>query len=77
MEICSTLQDGSWGYDEQKRHLNADEAWAKLVAARAANCNLLLNTGPLPDGSIHPQDVATLRELGRRIRAQGWPPTGA
>jgi len=77
MEICSTLQDGSWGYDEQKRHLNADEAWAKLVAARAANCNLLLNTGPLPDGSIHPQDVATLQELGRRIRAQGWPPTGA
>ena len=26
--------------------------------------NLLLNTGPLPDGSIHPDDVATLREMG-------------
>ena len=74
MEICSTLQDGSWGYDEQRRHLTVDEGWAKLVAARAANCNLLLNTGPLPDGSIHPQDVATLREMGRRIRTQGWPP---
>ncbi len=74
MEICSTLQEGSWGYDGQRRHLTADEAWAKLVAARAANANLLLNTGPLPDGSIHPQDVATLREMGRRIRTQGWPP---
>lgn len=74
MEICSTLQDGSWGYDEQRRHLTADEAWAKLVAARAAGANLLLNTGPLGDGSIHPQDAATFRELGQRIRTQGWPP---
>jgi alpha-L-fucosidase len=37
------------------------------------NCNLLLNTGPLPDGSIHPEDVHTLREVGRRIRAHRWP----
>jgi alpha-L-fucosidase len=76
MEICSTLQDGSWGYSEKKRYLTADEAWAKLVAARAANANLLLNTGPLPDGSIHPQAVADLQEIGKRIRNQGWPPAG-
>ncbi len=31
--------------------------------------NLLLNTGPLPDGSIHGEDVATLREVGRRLKA--------
>lgn len=74
MEICSTLQEGSWGYSEKARHLSADEAWTKLVAARAAGANLLLNTGPLPDGSIHPQHVTVLRELGRRIRTQGWPP---
>jgi alpha-L-fucosidase len=74
MEICSTLQEGSWGYSEKARHLTPDEAWAKLVAARAAGANLLLNTGPLPDGSIHPTDAATLREVGRRIRTQGWPP---
>ncbi len=74
MEICSTLQDGSWGYDEQRRHLTVDEAWAKLANARASNCNLLLNTGPMPDGSIYPQDAATLRAMGQRIRTQGWPP---
>ncbi|MCX8089497.1 MAG: alpha-L-fucosidase [Verrucomicrobiae bacterium] len=74
MEICSTLQEGSWGYSEKARHLTADEAWAKLVAARAAGANLLLNTGPLPDGSIHPAHVAVLREMGRRIRTEGWPP---
>ncbi len=73
MEICSTLQDGSWGYNRQKRHLTTDEAWAKLAAARAANANLLLNTGPMPDGSIHPQHAQVLREIGKRIRKDGYP----
>jgi alpha-L-fucosidase len=73
MEICSTLQDGSWGYNKSKRHLSPDEAWAKLASARKANANLLLNTGPLPDGTIHPEDVETLQEVGRRICKEGWP----
>ena len=37
-----------------------------LEKAREMGANLLLNTGPLPDGSIHPEDVKTLREVG------GW-----
>jgi alpha-L-fucosidase len=73
MEICSTLQDGSWGYNQQKRHLTTDEAWAKLAAARAANANLLLNTGPMPDGSVPPQHAKVLREIGERIRQDGFP----
>jgi hypothetical protein len=32
-----------------------------------------MNTGPLPDGSIHPVDAKTLKEVGRRIREKGWP----
>lgn len=75
MEICSTLQNGSWGYFKGMSHLNPDQAWAKLAAARMANANLLLNTGPLPDGSIHPADVATLRAVGGRIRKEGFPHT--
>ena len=35
-----------------------------LADAHSQNCNLLLNTGPLPDGSIHADDVKTLREVG-------------
>jgi alpha-L-fucosidase len=71
MEICSTLQEGSWGYNAQKRHLTTDEAWAKLKAARAANANLLLNTGPMPDGAIPPQQARVLREIGERLRGGG------
>jgi alpha-L-fucosidase len=41
-----------------------------LAEAESKDANLLLNVGPLPDGSIHPDDVATLREIGRN-RAAG------
>jgi hypothetical protein len=41
---------------------------AMLEQAAAQDCNLLLNTGPLPRGAIHLEDVATLREIGRRLR---------
>jgi alpha-L-fucosidase len=77
MEICSTLQEGSWGYNTQKRNISTDEAWAKLAAAGAAHANLLLNTGPLPDGSIAPAHAQVLRELGQRIRAGGFPAAAA
>ena len=69
-EICDTLQPRVWGYkkDDDSKHLNTDEVMKRLEAAGAADCNLLMNTGPLSDGSIHPDDVKTLREVGRRLR---------
>ena len=76
MEICSTLQDKSWGYHATNRNLTTDEAWAKLVAARQGNANLLLNTGPMPDGSIPPVHARVLREMGDRIRRDGFPAAG-
>jgi alpha-L-fucosidase len=73
MEICSTLQNAGWGYVKDAKHLNPAEAWRKLATARQDGANLLLNTGPLPDGSIHPEDDATLRAVGARLRANGFP----
>jgi alpha-L-fucosidase len=79
IEICSTLQEKSWGYHRDARHITADEAMAKLATARAAGANLLLNSGPRADGSIEPAHAEVLREMGKRIRAGGWPgePAGA
>jgi alpha-L-fucosidase len=73
MEICSTLQQGSWGFKKNAPRLTPAEAWEKLVHAGKAKANLLLNTGPLPDGSIHPTDAATLRAVGERLRKDGFP----
>jgi alpha-L-fucosidase len=73
MEICTTLQLHGWGYVKDDQHLNAVVAMERLRAAAAQKANLLLNTGPLPDGSIHAGDAETLSELGRRIRQDGYP----
>ncbi|MDH7569784.1 MAG: alpha-L-fucosidase, partial [Armatimonadota bacterium] len=73
-EICTTLQKGGpWGWKAEAEHASADEVWAMLAHAHAHNCNLLANVGPLADGSLHPEDVAALREVGRRVRVHGWP----
>lgn len=73
-EICTTLCKG-WGYmaSEKGKHKSAEQVWETLASARRQGWNLLLNTGPLPDGSIDPEDDAMLREVGARIREEGFP----
>jgi len=70
LEICDTLQPQGWGYIEadEGKHKTPDEVMAMLKRAASIPANLLLNTGPLPDGSIHPDDVKTLRDVGRRLK---------
>jgi alpha-L-fucosidase len=77
-EICDTLQPRGWGYikADDGKHKTADHVINMLGAAFGMNCNLLLNTGPLPGGSIHPEDIKTLREVGNRIKTGGWPKPG-
>ncbi|MEZ5352884.1 MAG: alpha-L-fucosidase [Bryobacteraceae bacterium] len=67
-EICDTMQEKIWGYQkaDDKEHRNADWVGKALEYTQSIRGNLLLNTGPLPDGSIHAADEATLREVGRR-----------
>ena len=74
-EVCDTLQYNAWGYrkDEEGKHKNATEVWDMLSDARLRNSNLLLNTGPLPGGSIDGQDEAILRSVGRRLKREGFP----
>ncbi|MFP4105697.1 MAG: alpha-L-fucosidase [Phycisphaerae bacterium] len=69
-EICDTLSF-SWGYHEKndENHIGPDEVMSKLAEAWRRDCNLLINTGPLPSGAIPEPDVKTLREVGRRIRS--------
>jgi len=74
-EICTTMAPGSWGYmaSATGKHKNADKVWENLRNAREKGYNLLLNTGPLPDGSIDTEDDKTLREVGARLRREGFP----
>jgi alpha-L-fucosidase len=74
-DICTNMQTSppAWLYLEGCEHIKADQVLALLANAFAQQANLTLNTGPLPDGSIHPEDVAALREVGARIRKHGYP----
>lgn len=71
VEICNTLQPHAWGYNkgDDGKHADADAVMKMLEDARSRNANLLLNTGPLGDGSIPADDEKTLREVGRRLRS--------
>jgi len=72
-EICDTLQNKSWAYNNCTTHKTTEQVLPMLSSASTQSCNLLLNTGPMPDGSIHPEDVKTLNEVGEHIRKHGWP----
>jgi len=74
-EVCDTLQHQAWAHrrDEEGRHRDAGEVWDMLTDARLRNSNLLLNTGPLPDGGIDTQDESVLGKVGRRLERMGFP----
>lgn len=74
-DICTNMQTAppAWIYMEGCEHITADEVLGLLADAFAQNANLTLNTGPLPDGSIHPADVEALRQAGERIVKHGFP----
>lgn len=68
VEICHHI--AGWGYNKSNdgKHRGADSVLENIDYVSRWDANLLLNTGPLPDGSIDRQDVATLREVGKRLR---------
>lgn len=72
-EFCGRMESKGWGYAKETDRVDADEVMRRLAYARSQNSNMLLNTGPLPNGSLHPEAVSTLKEVGRRIRSEGWP----
>jgi alpha-L-fucosidase len=72
VELCEAL-NSSWSYVKGEKHRDANWVWQRLAFCRGKEMNYLLGAGPIGDGSIYPADVNTLREVGRRLRTQGWP----
>ncbi|ARS42848.1 hypothetical protein CA265_01440 [Sphingobacteriaceae bacterium GW460-11-11-14-LB5] len=72
-EMCTTMQNKGWGYDENSTHKSAADVWKLLENTAKNNANLLLNIGPYPDGAIVPVDKKALTEVGLKIRKEGFP----
>ena len=71
-EICNTLQPHAWGYkkSDDGHHKTADDVMRILYQMDSLGANLLLNVGPLPDGSFPEEDILTLKEVGKRLKEQ-------
>ena len=76
-EVCNTMQPylpgihgATWGYNKaiDGHHLKIEDVKKLLDEVKSNHYNLLLNIGPLPDGSLHPEDIETLSNLKTKKR---------
>jgi len=63
-EMCEVFND-HWGYAAEDLHYKAPGAMIReLVDCRRVGANMLMNVGPMGDGSIRTIDAATLEIMG-------------
>ena len=68
-ELCLTMND-SWGYQENDHNYKTPYQIIRIFAdVLAGGGNLLLDIGPHADGTIPPEQVDILQQLGRWTRA--------
>ena len=71
LETCETVNN-SWGYNaKDKKFKSAKELIHYLARAAGHNANFLLNVGPRPDGTIQPEFVERLKEVGAWLAKYG------
>ncbi|MCK4853025.1 MAG: alpha-L-fucosidase [Bacteroidales bacterium] len=71
LETCETM-NGSWGFNLKDINFKSTKDLIHmLVRAAGLNSNLLLNTGPMPNGKIQPENVRTLQEMGKWMEQYG------
>ena len=71
LETCETM-NGSWGFNIKDTGFKSTRRLLHmLIRAAGQNSNLLLNTGPMPNGEIQPENVQTLMEMGEWMKKYG------
>jgi alpha-L-fucosidase len=71
LEVAETM-NGSWGFNLTDTNFKSTKKLIhSLVGAAGRNANLLLNTGPMPNGKIQPENMATLAEIGAWLKIYG------
>jgi len=69
-ETCTKI-GGGWGYSGDSRPHNLANAVGLLVRCAGNGGNLLLNTGPAPDGTINPRHIERYLQMGAWLRQYG------
>jgi alpha-L-fucosidase len=71
LEMCDTM-NGTWGFSLTDRaYKSTRDIIHRLVGAAGRDANYLLNTGPMPDGRLQPENVGTLHEIGAWMKTHG------
>ena len=68
-ESCYTL-NGSWGYFKHDHEWKSVTDVVKmLISIRARGGTMLMNVGPMADGTVQPEAAGRLREIGAWVKA--------
>jgi alpha-L-fucosidase len=71
LETCETINN-AWGYNSKdKKFKSTKDLVHYLVRAAGHNANFLLNVGPRPDGTIQPEFIERLKEIGAWLSRNG------
>lgn len=69
-ETCYRI-GGAWGYTKNAKPLSLKDAINLLVRCAGNGGNLLLNTGPAPDGTIQESHIKRYLEIGKWLKKYG------
>lgn len=71
LEMCETM-NGSWGFNlKDQDYKSTKQLIQTMVKAAGYGANFLLNTGPMPNGKIQPENVDTLLAMGQWLDKYG------
>jgi alpha-L-fucosidase len=70
-ETCMTIGEGAWSWRPNEKVKSLKVCLQTLIKVVGGGGNFLLNVGPRPDGTIEPEQVERLREIGRWMAKYG------
>jgi len=71
LEMCETM-NGSWGFNIiDQNYKTVKKLVQTMVRSAGYGANFLLNTGPMPNGKIQPENVDTLMAIGQWLELHG------
>ncbi|MBC7365045.1 MAG: alpha-L-fucosidase [Candidatus Aminicenantes bacterium] len=71
-EVCMTMNFNGWGYNHYETEFrNAPQLIRQLIEIASKGGNFLLNIGPRPVGTIQPEFVERLRQIGAWLKVNG------
>ena len=71
LEMCETM-NGSWGFNLKDQNYKSSKRLIQtMVKAAGYGANFLLNTGPMPNGKIQPENIDTLMVMGKWLDKYG------